>query len=72
MAIAERMRAAVASQPETIGGATLNLTISAGVASTDLFPTATTDELISRADVALYAAKDAGRNRVVNALPASS
>jgi diguanylate cyclase (GGDEF)-like protein len=69
MAVAERMRVAVASQPEAIGGVALNLTISAGVASTDLFPTATTEELISRADVALYAAKDAGRNRVVNAVP---
>ncbi|HYD95740.1 MAG TPA: sensor domain-containing diguanylate cyclase [Noviherbaspirillum sp.] len=69
MTVAERMRAAVASQPEVIGGATLHLTLSAGVASTDVFPTATTEELISRADMALYAAKDAGRNRVVNATP---
>lgn len=69
MAVAERMRTAIASQPEVIGGATLHLTISAGVASTDTFPTATTEELISRADVALYAAKDGGRNRVVNAAP---
>ncbi|WP_292933725.1 sensor domain-containing diguanylate cyclase [Noviherbaspirillum sp.] len=69
MAVAERMRLAIVSQPEVIGGTTLNLTISAGVASTDLFPTATTEELISRADMALYAAKDAGRNRVVKATP---
>ncbi|HEY0845222.1 MAG TPA: sensor domain-containing diguanylate cyclase [Noviherbaspirillum sp.] len=67
MAVAERMRAAIAAQPEVIGGTTLSLTISAGVASTDIFPSATTEELISRADMALYAAKDAGRNRVVNA-----
>jgi diguanylate cyclase (GGDEF)-like protein len=67
MAVAERMRLSIAAQPEAIGGATLHLTISAGVASTDIFPTATTEELISRADTALYAAKDAGRNRVVNA-----
>ena len=69
MAVAERMRATIEAQPEVIGETTLNLTISAGIASTDLFPTATTEELISRADVALYAAKDAGRNRVVNATP---
>jgi diguanylate cyclase (GGDEF)-like protein len=67
MAVAERMRHAVATQPEVVGGTTLNLTISAGVASTDMFPTVTTEELISRADAALYVAKDLGRNRVANA-----
>jgi diguanylate cyclase (GGDEF)-like protein len=67
MAVAERMRQAIAQQPETIGDVTFNLTISAGVASTDLFPSAGTEELISRADVALYAAKDGGRNQVAQA-----
>jgi diguanylate cyclase (GGDEF)-like protein len=69
LSVAERMRREVSAAPVVVGGATFNLTISAGVASTDLFPSATTEELISRADVALYAAKDAGRNRVVQATP---
>ena len=69
MAVAERMRAAVMAEPAAIGDALLNLSISAGVVSTDLFPTASTDELISRADMALNAAKDKGRNCVVNATP---
>jgi diguanylate cyclase (GGDEF)-like protein len=69
LAVAERMRLAIASQPEVVGDTTLNLTISAGLASTDVFPMATTEELITRADVALYAAKDAGRNCVMRAAP---
>lgn len=69
MAVAERMRRAIVEQPEVIGDATFNLSISAGIASTEVFPAASTEELISRADVALYAAKDAGRNRVMHANP---
>ncbi|MGZ5819077.1 MAG: sensor domain-containing diguanylate cyclase [Burkholderiaceae bacterium] len=69
MSVAERMRREVAAEPVAVGGATLSLTISAGIASTDIFSSATTEELISRADIALYAAKDAGRNRVVQATP---
>lgn len=68
-AVAERMRQTVAAQPEMIGSVALNLSISAGLASTVQFPSATTDELISRADAALYAAKDAGRNCVMRAMP---
>lgn len=65
--VAERMRLAVASEPELIDGTVVQLTISAGVSSTDIFPAASTDELINRADKALYAAKDGGRNCVMQA-----
>ncbi|CAN5382971.1 diguanylate cyclase [soil metagenome] len=70
MAVGERMRLAVANEPAVINDAQIGLTISLGIASTDLFPAATIDELISRADIALYAAKDSGRNCVVQATPA--
>jgi len=63
--VAERMREAIAAHAECIGQASVDLTISAGVASTEAFPHATTEELISRADVALYNAKDSGRNKVI-------
>lgn len=67
--IAQRMREAVASLAEVIDDASVKVTISAGVCSSELFPTASTDELISRADKALYRAKDAGRNCVMQAQP---
>jgi PleD family two-component response regulator len=41
------------------------VTISAGVA--ELSPTETPDALLARADEALYAAKEAGRNQVASA-----
>jgi diguanylate cyclase (GGDEF)-like protein len=65
LAVAERMRATIAEHEERIGHAMVKLTISAGIASTETFPQATTEELISRADVALYKAKDSGRNKVI-------
>jgi two-component system cell cycle response regulator len=64
-AVAERLRAAIAREPFTIkpDGRKLSVTISIGVASA-----ATADErdqLLNRADDALYAAKNRGRNCVV-------
>jgi two-component system, cell cycle response regulator len=60
--LAERIRSAVADEPFVLGDHQRLVTISAGCAAG---PPGDTDELIRRADTALYQAKDAGRNRVV-------
>lgn len=59
---AERLRSTV----EHKGLNALSLTVSVGVASTEFFADRTADELINRAEKALYAAKDRGRNLVVS------
>jgi diguanylate cyclase (GGDEF)-like protein/PAS domain S-box-containing protein len=60
---AERIRAALeASEIASPGAATLRVTVSIGVA---MPMTASPSELLRRADLALYAAKAGGRNRVV-------
>jgi diguanylate cyclase (GGDEF)-like protein/PAS domain S-box-containing protein len=68
MVIAERLRAAISSEPFKYGNAIANLTVSIGIA---LFPYHghTTDELIAEADRAMYAAKLEGRNAVKGHLP---
>ncbi|NBC22078.1 MAG: DUF484 family protein [Gammaproteobacteria bacterium] len=71
--LAERLRAAVAERPVVLAdGSGLALTISAGLATVtptredeDLKTLA--DSLLARADVALYEAKSAGRDRVATA-----
>ncbi|AFG36839.1 histidine kinase N-terminal 7TM domain-containing protein [Spirochaeta africana] len=59
--IAERMRAAVER--------TLDITISLGVAASTRLETLDSENLIERADLALYAAKHNGRNRVEHWTP---
>jgi diguanylate cyclase (GGDEF)-like protein/PAS domain S-box-containing protein len=65
--VAERLRKQVAEMAIDIGdGKTLNCTLSIGIASkldkqTDL------EDLLHQADTALYAAKNAGRNKVIGA-----
>ncbi|HWI71049.1 MAG TPA: diguanylate cyclase, partial [Baekduia sp.] len=61
-AVAESLRAAISDLPITADSTTLEVTVSIGVASwagQDL------NDLVNRADHALYAAKAAGRDRVV-------
>jgi two-component system cell cycle response regulator len=67
--VAERLRAAVADEPFLQGTSVrLPLTISIGIAMTGE-GSDTMETLLKRADDALYAAKNAGRNRVIT-LPA--
>lgn len=61
--VAERLRAMVAELAVCVDKKVIRLTTSIGIASLD--SCATVEELIKAADHALYAAKDAGRNRVV-------
>ena len=58
--VAERVRNAIAEHAFKYGGRDMRITVSAGLAEAVL--TNDCDVLVSRADMALYAAKDAGRD----------
>jgi diguanylate cyclase (GGDEF)-like protein len=61
--LAERLREAVAAAPVMAGEHQIPVTVSIGIAEfdpTDPHP----DDILARADVALYKAKESGRNRV--------
>jgi diguanylate cyclase len=61
--IMDRLRSELASLPFTSnGGPAFNVTVSIGLAA--LEPEAAVERSIERADLALYAAKQAGRNRI--------
>jgi diguanylate cyclase (GGDEF)-like protein/PAS domain S-box-containing protein len=64
-AVAERMRAAV-REPVIVGSHTLSTTVSIGIATTSAgeITGVTVETLLRNADVALYRAKDAGRNSI--------
>lgn len=63
--VAERFRETVAARPMAIRqGVDLHITVSLGVASLNA-PTESLDDLVKRADTALYLAKSGGRNRCV-------
>ncbi|MBN8974860.1 MAG: GGDEF domain-containing protein [Rhizobiales bacterium] len=63
--ILDRLRLIVAELDWSAFSSGMAVTISAGVA--ELSPTETPDALLARADEALYAAKEAGRNQVASA-----
>jgi diguanylate cyclase (GGDEF) domain len=65
--VAERLRYSLESQSETL--MVERVTASFGVASCEAKDCASIDALVERADVAMYRAKEAGRNRVELALP---
>lgn len=69
-AVAERLRKKVEDHKFVFDQETIRITISIGVSSLDN-PDMAFDDLISRADRSLYAAKDAGRNQVAD-FPADS
>ncbi len=62
--VAERVRAEIADTPFVVNGKTIGVTVSVGVSSLKRGPDAVPD-LMKRADLALYEAKNGGRNRVV-------
>ena len=64
LGVAERIRHRLESAAVDVGGRPLNVTVSLGVSSTETFGY-DTDTLVRRADMAVYAAKRRGRNRVV-------
>jgi diguanylate cyclase (GGDEF)-like protein len=62
MKVAETLRSSLAEQQVPLADAPLSITASFGVSTLDR-SVGDIDELLRRADVALYIAKDAGRNR---------
>ena len=69
VARAENLRNAVAAKPILLPTKSLTVTISVGVALTTDFPDHDADEVLRAADMALYAAKAAGRNCIRMAQP---
>jgi len=62
---AERFRDALAGEPIPIGGQSIRVTCSIGVSGLTGLMASTSDTLVHDADLALYQAKNRGRNQVV-------
>jgi diguanylate cyclase (GGDEF)-like protein len=69
--VAERIRHQFGTAPIEVANAQVRATVSVGIASTEAFGYSL-DTLMRRADLAVYAAKRAGRNRVVVASPSDA
>jgi diguanylate cyclase (GGDEF)-like protein len=63
--MADRICTLVAATPITVGALNISVTLSIGVACWDGEQDVNFDQLLSRADIDLYRAKDKGRNTVV-------
>jgi diguanylate cyclase (GGDEF)-like protein len=63
--VAERVRAAIETHPFTFDGQRIPVTVSVGVSATPHTEIRAPEDLVARADKALYEAKRGGRNRVV-------
>ncbi len=68
---AENLRQAISSRPIHVASSQLTVSISLGLALSSDFPRCDVEELLHHADMALYAAKSAGRDCVRIAQPES-
>lgn len=66
-AVAERMRLSLVSRPEMIEDESIEIAMSAGVVSSDIFPQATSEILLNQAEKALLAARRQENNLIVQA-----
>ena len=71
MLIADRIRVRIQNECVQVKGKSLNFTVSIGVAELKSH-TQDLDELVKQADLALYQAKESGRNCIVQYAPAMS